>query len=186
VLLGVGDREPVFDELDAGADQHALEFRSTPEEFRHLFLGAEAHDPLDAGAVVTGTVEQHDLAGSRQMWHIALEIPLAALALAGCGQRYDPGNTRIEPLSDAFDDLALARCIAALEDHDHLLLGGCHPVLQLDEFALQPEQLLEVESAIEPGAGKRRFMNRPVDEMLPSSFLGLLPSSRAVAVDLMR
>ena len=35
------------------------------EEPVGLLVGAEAHDPLDAGAVVPAAVEDHDLAGRR-------------------------------------------------------------------------------------------------------------------------
>jgi hypothetical protein len=47
----------------------------------YLLLGAEAHHPLDAGAVVPGAVEQHDLAAGGQVRHVALEVPLGLLAL---------------------------------------------------------------------------------------------------------
>ena len=43
-----------------------------------LLGGAEAHHLLDAGTVVPGPVEQHDLAIGRQVLHVALEVPLAA------------------------------------------------------------------------------------------------------------
>ena len=147
VLLVVGDREPVFDQDDAGADQQALEFRRGVEEVLVLLVGAEAHDALDAGPIVPAAVEQHDLAARRQMRDIALEIPLGALALARRGQRDDPADARIEPLRDALDDAALARGIAALEHHDDLQLLMHDPVLQLDQFALQAKQLVEIEPA---------------------------------------
>src|SRR5438128_361720 len=79
------------------------------------FLRAEAHHALDAGAVVPAAVEQHDLAAGRQMRHIALEIPLRALALARRRKCCDPADARIEALGDALDDAAFAGGIAALE-----------------------------------------------------------------------
>jgi hypothetical protein len=48
-------------------------------------------------------------------------------------------------LRDALDDAALARGIAALEQHDDLELLVDDPILQLDQLALQPKQLLEIE-----------------------------------------
>ena len=104
-------------------------------------VGAEAHDALDAGAVVPGAVEQHDLAAGRQMRDVALEIPLRALALGRRGQRHDAADARIEPLGDALDRAALAGGVAALEDHDDLQLLVLHPVLQLHQLVLQAEQL---------------------------------------------
>ena len=63
-------------QLDAGAHQHALELRHGAEELLDLVFRAEAHHPLDAGAIVPAAVEQHDLAARRQMRDVALEIPL--------------------------------------------------------------------------------------------------------------
>ena len=87
-----------------------------------LVRRAEAHHPLDAGAVVPAAVEQHDLAGRRQVRDVALEVPLRALALVRRRQRDDAADARIEALRDALDDAALAGRIAALEDHDDLEL----------------------------------------------------------------
>ena len=149
MLLLVGDREPIFDQDDARAHQHALELRRGLEELLVFLVGAEAHDALDARAVVPAAVEQHDFAAGGQVRGVALEIPLAALALARRRQRRDAADARIEPLRDALDDAALARGIAPLEQHDDLELLVHDPVLQLDQFALQPQQLLEVEFPIQ-------------------------------------
>ena len=83
------------------------------------------------------------------MRHVALEIPLRALALVRRRQRGDAADARVEALGDALDDAALAGGIAALEEDDHLELVVLDPVLQLDQLALQPEQLLEVDAPIE-------------------------------------
>ncbi len=147
-LLVVGDREPVFDQEDPGARQHPLEFRHGLEEFLVIRVGAEAHHPLDAGAVVPGAVEQHHFAAGRQMRDIALEVPLRALALARRRQRRDAADARVEPLRDALDDAALAGGVAALEQHHDLELLVADPVLQLDQLALQPQQLAEIELAV--------------------------------------
>ena len=106
-------------------------------------LSAEAHDPLDAGAVVPAAVEQHDLAAGRQMRHVALEVPLRALALVRRRQRHDAADARVQALGDALDDAALAGGIAPLEDHHDLQLVGLHPVLQLDQLALQRSSSLK-------------------------------------------
>src|SRR4029078_3337795 len=96
LLLLVVDREPVLDEMDAGADQHFLEQRAGAQELAVLLLGAEAHDPLESGAVVPAAIEQHDLTLRRQLRHIALEVPLAALALRRGAERDDAADAGVE------------------------------------------------------------------------------------------
>src|SRR5262245_1124145 len=82
LLLLIGDREPIFDQHDARADQYPLELRPGAEEFLDIVLRAETHDPLDASPVVPAAVEQDDFSAGGQMRHISLEIPLRAFALA--------------------------------------------------------------------------------------------------------
>jgi len=52
-------------------------------------------------------------------------------------------------LRDALDGAALARGIAALEQHHDSEFFSLHPILQLHQFALQPEQFLEIDLAID-------------------------------------
>ena len=87
----------------------------------HLILGAEAHDALDAGAVVPAAVEQDDFAARRQVLDVALEIPLAALHLARFLERHDAGAARVQVLHEALDRAALAGRVAPLEDDDDAL-----------------------------------------------------------------
>ena len=54
---------------------------------------------------------------------------------------------RIQALGNALDDAALAGRVAAFEQNHHLAAGMLHPVLQFDQFALQTEQLAEIEAA---------------------------------------
>src|SRR5688572_14006509 len=103
---------------------------------------------LYAGAVVPAAVEQHDLAGRREVWHIALEVPLRTLAVVRCRERHDAAYARIEPLGDALDGTTLAGSVTTFEQDDDLLARGHHPILQLHEFRLEPEQLPEVVSPI--------------------------------------
>ena len=56
--------------------------------------------------------------GRRQVLDVALEVPLGLLPLGRRGQRDDPGDPRVEVLGDPLDRAALARRVAALEDHD--------------------------------------------------------------------
>src|SRR5580698_10759467 len=67
VLLLIADREPVLDEADAGAHQHAFELRYRAVELLVLLGRAEPHDVLDAGAVVPAAVEADDFPGRRQV-----------------------------------------------------------------------------------------------------------------------
>jgi hypothetical protein len=82
-------------------------------------LRAEAHDVFDARAIIPPAVEEHYFAFGRQLRHVALEIPLTALALGRRRQRDNPTDSRIERLGNAFNHAALASRIAPLEqDHD--------------------------------------------------------------------
>ncbi len=144
MLLGVGDGEPVLEQLDARARQHLFELRHAAEEFLVLFVVAETHDPLDPGTVVPAAVEQDDLATGRQVRDVALEIPLGLLAVVRRGQRGDPADPRVEALGDALDHAALARRVASLEENHHLVPGVHHPVLQFHQFPLQAEQFAEI------------------------------------------
>ena len=147
-----------------GADQHPLELRRLPHELQVLRRGAVAHHPLDAGPVVPGPVEEHDLAGRRQVLDVALEVPLGLLALARLLQRHDLGAARVEVLHEALDRAALAGRVPALEEDDHLLAARLHPVLQLEQLDLQqplgalvlvPAQPLVVRVALPPGVHHR-------------------------------
>src|SRR5262249_19740167 len=131
------------------ADQHALKFRDRSEELRVLLLRAKSHHPLDAGAVVPASIKENDFTARRQMRDVALEVPLGAFAFVRRRECGDPAYSRVETLRDPLDDAALAGGIAAFEDDDYLHLVMEHPVLQLDELALEAEQLLEVEVAVE-------------------------------------
>src|ERR1019366_5679590 len=144
VLLGVADAEPVLGEEDAAADEHPLELRTRTQELLVLVFGAEAHDPLDAGAVVPGSVEKDDLAGSREVLDVALEVPLRPLAFGGSRQRHDPSEARIERLGDPFDRAALAGRVTAFEDDDEFQSLGANPLLPLHQLDVQPGQGLFV------------------------------------------
>ena len=149
VLLFIGDGEPVFDELDARAHQHLFKFGHGAEKLFVLVVRAKAHHPLHTRAVVPAAVKQHDLARRWQVRHIALKVPLRALAVVGRWQCGHTRHTRVQPLGDALDDAALASRIAPFKQNHHLLAAVLHPVLQLDEFALQAKQLLEVALALQ-------------------------------------
>src|SRR5205823_1005218 len=56
LLLAV-DVEIIFEQPDAGVDQHPLEDRSVVEKSLRLVFGAKPHNPLHSGAVVPGAIE---------------------------------------------------------------------------------------------------------------------------------
>ena len=78
-LFLAAHREPVLEQQDAAVGEHALQLRRLAHELQVLQRRTEAHDPLDAGAVVPGAVEEDHLAGGGQVLDVALEIPLALL-----------------------------------------------------------------------------------------------------------
>ena len=115
VLFLVRNREPIFQQFDARADQHALELRYGAEELLVLLGGTEPHYPLDARTIVPTAVEQNDFAGCGEVRHIALKVPLRALAIVGRRQRHHAAHPRIELLTDALDRAALAGSISSFE-----------------------------------------------------------------------
>ena len=86
----------------------------------YSLIGAESHDLLDAPAVVPAAIEEDDLAGGREMHHVALVVELRLLAVAGGRQRHDPKHPRTDPLLDSLDDSTLASRITSLKDDDDL------------------------------------------------------------------
>ena len=89
--------------------------------------------------------EQGDLATSRQVLDVALEVPLPLLARRGRRQRDDARPARIQVLHEPLDAAALARRITTLEQHHEPLIGVLDPALRLEQLDLQqPLRLLVV------------------------------------------
>jgi hypothetical protein len=72
-----------------------------------------------------------------------------ALALRRRRQRGDPPDARARALGDALDDAALARRVATLEDDDDPQSLGLDVLLQQHELALQADELLVEDLAVE-------------------------------------
>ncbi len=89
LLFGVADREPVLNQDDTGADQHALKFGAGTHEFPVFLVSAEAHDVLHAGPVVPAPVKEDHLTGSGEVGDVTLEVPLGLFAFGG-GRRGRP------------------------------------------------------------------------------------------------
>ncbi len=136
-LFLAAHREPVLEQQDAAVGEHALQLRRLAHELQVLQRRTEAHDPLDAGAVVPGAVEEDHLAGGGQMLDVALEIPLALLLGGRFLQGYDPRAARVQVFHEALDGAALAGGVAAFEQDHHALAGLLHPALHLEQFDLQ-------------------------------------------------
>src|SRR6516164_7157334 len=143
-LLLVIHRKPVFYEDYARANQHFFEEGARSHELPIFVLCAEAHDALNAGAVVPTPVEQNDLTGRGQFGHIPLEIPLPALPLGRSGEGKDPADAGVQRICNALDDPTLARRVPALEDDAHLETVMPHTLLHLDQLDLEVHEFLDV------------------------------------------
>ena len=114
------------------------------EEASGLLVGAEAHDPLDAGAVVPAAIEDHDLARCGEVRDVALDVHLRLLALGRRREGDDPERPRAHPLGDRLDRAALAGGVPALEHDADLGARGLHPLLHRHELAVQQAELVLV------------------------------------------
>src|SRR5690606_31966273 len=97
--------------------------------------------------------EQHDLAGGRQVRHIALEVPLPGLALGRLAERDHTALARIDMLADSVDRPALARAVAAFAQHGHARAGLRYPARQEHQFALHRLEGRFVSRALELAHG---------------------------------
>ena len=126
--------------MDAVVDEELLERHDLLEESRHLGVGREPHDALDAGPVVPGPIEERDLAARRELLDVALEVPLSALCLVGDGKGDMAGEARVHVFAHALDRAAFAGRVAPLEEQEHALAGGAGPLLHLHQFDLERQQ----------------------------------------------
>ena len=68
-----------------------------------LLRVAQAHDRSTLGPVVPAAVEDHDLAGGRDVLDVPLDVHLRLLPLGRGGQGHDPERPPAEPLGDSLD-----------------------------------------------------------------------------------
>src|SRR5262249_46287224 len=97
----------------------------------------EAHDGLDAGAVVPTAVEDDDLAGSRKMLHVALQVVLGLFAIRGSRQRDHPEHSWADPFGDRTNGPSLTGAVAPFEHDDDPQARLFDPFLQVAELDLQ-------------------------------------------------
>ena len=113
------------------------------EEPLVLLLRAEAHDVLDAGAVVPAPIEDDDFASRGEMLQVALHVDLRLFAIGRRRQGHHPENARAQPLGQRADRPALTGTVAALEHDDDAEALLLDPVLEMAQPDLQlPERLL--------------------------------------------
>ena len=118
-----------------------------------MLLGrAEPEYLLDAGAVVSTAVEQHDLASGGQLLHVAWKYHWVVWRSEGTGSATTRAILGFRCAVIALDGAAFARRIPSLEDHDDALAGCLHPLGQLHELFLEPEELGRVDLLRELGA----------------------------------
>jgi len=91
---------------------------------------------------------------------VPLEVPLRLLPLRRRSQRDHAGCSRVERLGDSLDRSALARRVAALEDHQHLEPAGADELLLLDQLDLQARDLLVVVGGADLRGRLRCFLDR--------------------------
>ena len=145
---------------------------------RRRLLGAVAHHPLDAGAVVPAAVEDQHLAGGGQLLDVALHVELGLLPVRRRRQRDDAEHARADPLGQALDHPALAGGVAALEDDDDARAARLHPGLQVGDLDLQPGELLLVglgAGLLRVGGSERRPAPRLSFAFLCFLLMGFLP-----------
>ena len=85
-------------------------------------------------------VEEHDLAGCRQMADVALEVPLRLSRSVGAGSATIE-RRGVQVLRHPLDRAALAGRVTALEEHDERPLVA-HPFLHLHQLGLQANSSL--------------------------------------------
>ena len=141
--------QPVLEKDDAAVDDVLLDVGATLEEPPILLLAAEAHHAFDAGAVVPTAVEDHDLAGGREMLHVPLHVHLGLFPIRRRGQRDNAKHARADALGDGADGPALARAVAAFEHDDDSQPFGLHPSLESAQFFLKAAKLRVVRLALQ-------------------------------------
>src|SRR4029453_6696741 len=164
LLLLLADFQPDLEQPDAAIDHVLLDDRAELEEALMLLGCAEAHDVLDAGAVVPAAIEDHDLAGRREVLHVALHVHLGLLPVRGRGQGEDAKDARAHACRHRLDQATLAGGIATLADDDDSLARRLAPVLQMAELDLELVELLLVLLALQflaVGLGHSQLPNLP-------------------------
>jgi hypothetical protein len=127
-----------------------LEFGHDFQEALCLLFRAEAHDALDACAVVPAAIEDRDLARRGEVRHVALKIHLCLLPLGRGRQGDDVKYAWADALGDRLDRAAFAGPVAAFEHHADFLTRLDDPLLQQHQLCMQLGELALVDLARQP------------------------------------
>ena len=150
---------------------HALELWDRLHELAILLGRAEAHDVLDARAIVPAAIEEHDFSRCRQVRNVTLKVPLRLFALGRRSQCDDLNRARADSFSDALDGAALARSITTLEQSDDLEASPLYPSRELHELGLQPQKLTLVDTLVQAPPASLHSLSLFLDS-LGLGFLG--------------
>jgi hypothetical protein len=107
-LRGPADIEVELEQLDTAADQRLFEARHRLKELFEILFRAETHDVFDTRPVVPAAIEDDDLASTRKLRSMPLEIPTGEFALGWLAERHHPRVPRAQVLNDVLDDVVLA------------------------------------------------------------------------------
>jgi hypothetical protein len=120
-------------------DDHSFERRALSEKFEVFRRCAKLHDPFDPGAVVARAIEEDHFTLRRQMFDVALKLPLPGFPLGRLLQGDDVGSAGVEVLHEPLDRSSLGCGVASLEMDQDSLPSRLHPLLNLEQFGLQSE-----------------------------------------------
>src|SRR5262249_51476547 len=136
--------KPVFDQVDSVGDDKILQLRAPFQEVTVLFFRTEIHHVFHTGSVVPASIEDHDLAGSRKVWQVAVYVHLTPLPIGRNWKGDYPEDTRADALGYSLDCSPFSGAIPALEHDNHAQALVLHPFLQNAELGLKPLQLFFV------------------------------------------
>jgi hypothetical protein len=156
-LLVGADLQPVLQQQDPVLAHGLLHRRRQLQEPLGLLRGAKAHHRLDARPVVPAAVEDHHLAGGREVRQVPLDVHLRLFPFGRGGQRHDPEHPRAHPLGDPLDRASLPGGIPPFEHDADLGAGRLDPLLHGDQLTVQdphlPLVLLALHLRRRPGIG---------------------------------
>ena len=145
------NREPVLEQPDSGAHEHPFQIGYLPHKLEVFEGVTKAHYALDARPVVPGAIEEDHFSGRRQVFYVALKIPLPSLMIGRLFEGYDARGPRVQMFHEALDGTALAGCVPSFTNDHDTFARHLDPVLNLEQFDLQFLFVLLVGCAPYPG-----------------------------------
>ena len=114
------------------------------EKLEVVRWGAKFHDSFDACAVAPGAVKENHFALGREVFDVALKIPLPHFAFGWFLKSDDVGGLGVQVLHEPFDGATFSGGITPFKKNEDSLPGGFDPLLDLEEFGLKLKALLFV------------------------------------------